>query len=116
MKKCVDPNWLSVQLLCWVTGRELSMRAVHHTTTIPRSRRDKAKLETVDVVLTTYGLMVRDWDDLAEVDWDVLVLDEAQNIKNPVAPTARATGRSSPSIAYALSGTQWKTSWTSCGH
>jgi hypothetical protein len=36
-----------------------------------------------NVVLTTYGLLVRDGQDLAKVDWNVLTLDEAQAIKNP---------------------------------
>lgn len=69
------------------------------------SRRDKGRLEEVDVVLTTYGLMVRDWDDLAEIDWDVLVLDEAQNIKNPDAQRARAARTLIAKHRIALSGT-----------
>ncbi|MDJ0789225.1 MAG: SNF2-related protein [Myxococcota bacterium] len=46
-----------------------------------------------DVTLTSYALLRRDREILAEVDWATFVLDEAQTIKNPdsqVADAARA--------------------------
>ncbi|MFC7495683.1 MULTISPECIES: DEAD/DEAH box helicase [unclassified Nocardioides] len=56
-------------------------------------------------VLTTYGTMQRDAERLASVDWDLVVADEAQHIKNPRTSTARAL-RSIPSRArVALTGT-----------
>lgn len=43
----------------------------------------------VDVALTTYGMLLRaPW--LREVEWDLVVLDEAQAIKNPSARQTRA--------------------------
>jgi SNF2 family DNA or RNA helicase len=38
----------------------------------------------VDVVLTSYALLSRDRETLEQVHWPGVVLDEAQNIKNPV--------------------------------
>lgn len=56
-------------------------------------------------VLTTYGTMQRDAARLAEVDWDLVVADEAQHVKNPRTSTARAL-RTIPSRArVALTGT-----------
>jgi len=57
------------------------------------------------VAVTTYGLLRRDADLLAEVDWDVVVLDEAQQIKNPAARTARAARRLTAASRVALTGT-----------
>lgn len=56
-------------------------------------------------VLTTYGTMRRDAKLLAEVEWDLVVADEAQHVKNPQSSTARAL-RTIPSRArVALTGT-----------
>jgi superfamily II DNA or RNA helicase len=56
-------------------------------------------------VLTTYGTMRRDAETLAGVDWDLVVADEAQHVKNARSSTARAL-RSIPSRGrVALTGT-----------
>ncbi|MCD4532950.1 DEAD/DEAH box helicase [Nocardioides sp. cx-169] len=56
-------------------------------------------------VLTTYGTMRVDQAALGEVDWDLVVADEAQHVKNPQSSTARAL-RAIPSRArVALTGT-----------
>jgi hypothetical protein len=52
--------------------------------------RDPRALDGADVVITTYGLLVRDREVLAERQWDVVALDEAQAIKNPESQRARA--------------------------
>ncbi|HHO53761.1 MAG TPA: DEAD/DEAH box helicase, partial [Deltaproteobacteria bacterium] len=62
-------------------------------------------LEDVDVVLTTYGLLVRDADLLSEHPWDVVALDEAQSIKNPDSQRARAARRLVARHRVALTGT-----------
>ncbi|HEX9530876.1 MAG TPA: DEAD/DEAH box helicase, partial [Acidimicrobiales bacterium] len=46
-----------------------------------------------NIVLTTYGTAVRDMDALAKIEWDHVVIDEAQAIKNPVSETAQALRR-----------------------
>lgn len=49
-----------------------------------REKEGKQKLETVDLTITTYGLLTRfSW--ISTVAWNLVVLDEAQAIKNPAA-------------------------------
>ncbi|NVJ27963.1 DEAD/DEAH box helicase [Myxococcus sp. AM011] len=57
------------------------------------------------LVLTTYGLLRRDAELLAKVDWATVVLDEAQNIKNSASATARAARALRASERFALTGT-----------
>ena len=57
------------------------------------------------VVLTTYALALRDKDDFLTVAWGDLILDEAQNIKNPfISQTAGIMQLSAP-CRLALTGT-----------
>ncbi len=57
------------------------------------------------LVVTSYGLLRRDADLLSKVDWSLVVLDEAQNIKNSASATARAARSLSASHRFALTGT-----------
>jgi non-specific serine/threonine protein kinase len=58
----------------------------------------------VDVVLTTYGMLLRQsW--LLDRDWQLAVLDEAQAIKNPAARQTRAVKRLKARARIALTGT-----------
>ena len=58
-----------------------------------------------DVVITTYGLVRRDVDTLSEVMWSDVILDEAQNIKNPEAKQTRAVRSLGAYNRCALTGT-----------
>ena len=58
-----------------------------------------------DLVITTYSLAARDRDDLAAVGWRRVVLDEAQNIKNPAAKQTRAIRSLDAPQRLALTGT-----------
>jgi superfamily II DNA or RNA helicase len=60
---------------------------------------------TADVTLTTYALLRIDEAELAAVKWDAVVLDEAQNIKNPDSQAARAAYAIPAEFRLALSGT-----------
>jgi non-specific serine/threonine protein kinase len=61
-------------------------------------------LAGADVVITTYGQVPRlPW--LDEVEWTLLVLDEAQAIKNPAAKQAQAVKRLRSRARVALTGT-----------
>jgi superfamily II DNA or RNA helicase len=61
-------------------------------------------LRDIDLVITTYGQVPRlPW--LGEAEWDLLVLDEAQAIKNPGAKQARAVKRLRGRARVALTGT-----------
>ena len=58
-----------------------------------------------DVVLTTYALLPRDETTLSQVKWNAVVLDEAQNIKNPEAKQSRSAHRLGAGFRVALTGT-----------
>jgi superfamily II DNA or RNA helicase len=57
------------------------------------------------VTLTTYALLRRDAAPLAAVPWELVVLDEAQAIKNPNSQTARAAFALRAERRVALTGT-----------
>ncbi|HET9932218.1 MAG TPA: DEAD/DEAH box helicase, partial [Polyangiaceae bacterium] len=61
--------------------------------------------EHADVTLTTYSVLRLDIERLAELDWDIIVLDEAQAIKNAESQTARAAFQLKGEFRVALSGT-----------
>ena len=50
----------------------------------------KKALKDVDLVLTSYGLLHRDSELLESLDWQGVVIDEAQAIKNPSAKQSMA--------------------------
>ncbi|HVK24596.1 MAG TPA: DEAD/DEAH box helicase, partial [Actinokineospora sp.] len=58
-----------------------------------------------DLVITTYALAARDAAELAELTWDRIVLDEAQNIKNSASRQAQAIRSLSARHRVALTGT-----------
>jgi len=63
------------------------------------------ELEDADVVITSYALLRRDEELLAKLDLTYAILDEAQNIKNPLSATARAAKRLKSQRRLALTGT-----------
>lgn len=58
-----------------------------------------------DVVFTTYGIIRRDWEQLKKIQFEYLILDEAQNIKNPESVGAMAAKNLNAFHRIALSGT-----------
>ena len=58
-----------------------------------------------DLVLTTYGVVRSDAEQLAESGFDLVVADEAQNIKNPRSRSARAMRLLQGRARFALTGT-----------
>jgi SNF2 family DNA or RNA helicase len=58
-----------------------------------------------DLLLTTYATATRDVEALAAVQWDRVVLDEAQHIKNSASEVARAVRRIPARNRIALTGT-----------
>lgn len=82
-----------------------SLRVVpHFGAERARSAADFAR-EPRALMMTTYGLLRRDAALLATVEWAVVVLDEAQNIKNSASSTARAARALPASQRFALTGT-----------
>ena len=61
--------------------------------------------QDADLILTTYGTMQRDAALLAKMSWRGVVMDEAQNIKNPDTQQARAARRLKAPCRIALTGT-----------
>jgi SNF2 family DNA or RNA helicase len=59
----------------------------------------------VDMVLTSYALARQDAEFLQPVDWLGVVLDEAQNIKNPGAKQTQAIRQLKAGFRFALTGT-----------
>jgi superfamily II DNA or RNA helicase len=58
-----------------------------------------------DLIVTSYGLMRRDIDELREKQFDYVVLDEAQAIKNPSSQSAKAARLLKAEHHLALTGT-----------
>ena len=58
-----------------------------------------------EVVLVTYGVVLRDSETLAEVGWGLMVADEAQHAKNPLSRTARELRAIPAPARIALTGT-----------
>ena len=68
----------------------------------------KAFLEAVkkhDLIVTSYSLLHRDIKSLQSVSWQIIVLDEAQNVKNPEAKQSKAVRELEATFRIALTGT-----------
>ncbi len=78
---------------------------VHHGSGRARGDEFAAAAQQHDVVISTYGLARRDVDDMTQVQWSSVFLDEAQNIKNPSAKQTQAVRKLSAANRVALTGT-----------
>jgi SNF2 family DNA or RNA helicase len=58
-----------------------------------------------DVVVTSYDIMVRDEHMMRAISWNVVALDEAQNIKNPEAQRTLSSKRLKRRVSIAITGT-----------
>jgi SNF2 family DNA or RNA helicase/intein/homing endonuclease len=58
-----------------------------------------------DIVITTYALALRDKEHLSLIDWEYVVVDEAQNIKNESAKQTQAIKSINGTHKIALTGT-----------
>ena len=65
----------------------------------------KRRLQKTDLILTTYDILRRDLEKLKKEKFDMLVIDEAQKIKNPFAATTLAVKSIKTKFKMALSGT-----------
>src|SRR5699024_4050501 len=80
---------------------ELKLLILHGS----KRREHYAKIVEHDVVLTTYPLLPRDHAYLVEEHFSLLVLDEAQAIKNSKSQAARVTRKIHASRRLAMTGT-----------
>ncbi len=65
----------------------------------------RLRTKGVDLVITTYGTLRRDLEKFKARRWGALIIDEAQNIKNPSTAQARAVKALKADCRVALSGT-----------
>lgn len=63
------------------------------------------KAEQHDLVMTSYAVAMRDEDDIVPISWDVITLDEAQNIKNTISKQTQVIRKISAKHRIALTGT-----------
>lgn len=108
----------TIQALCVLRGRSLVVcpRSVIHNWTkeIERFRPDlrvslyhgpTRSITDADITLTTYATLRNDVDALCAIEWDCVVLDEAQAIKNPDSQVTRAAYALNGGFRLSLSGT-----------
>ena len=77
----------------------------HHGRERLRGDALRERLAVTDLIVTTYATGTRDIDELSGYDWQRVVLDEAQAIKNSLSRTAKATRRLRAAHRVALTGT-----------
>lgn len=77
----------------------------HHGRERLRGEQLGEHLSDVDLVVTTYGTAARDIEELEEIEWRRVVLDEAQTIKNSLSQSAKVARRLHTDHRVALTGT-----------
>jgi superfamily II DNA or RNA helicase len=78
---------------------------VHHGSGRARGAELARAASDASIIITSYALLARDADALAAIDWRMVVLDEAQNIKHPGTQHATAARRLRAPARIALTGT-----------
>ncbi len=71
----------------------------------PDRKPEALRLPGQRAIVTTYTVLARDIDGLASMDWETVILDEAQYIKAAATQYARAAKRLSARTRIALTGT-----------
>ncbi len=78
---------------------------VHHGQNRLGGKEFENEVGNYDVVISTYALALRDIELLSSINWHCIALDEAQNIKNPVAKQTKAIKQLKANYRVALTGT-----------
>ncbi|CAD5968443.1 DEAD/DEAH box helicase [Planktothrix agardhii] len=78
---------------------------VHHGDKRAKGNNFAKVIQDKNLVITSYPLTFRDQKELQGVTWQGLVLDEAQNIKNPDAKQSKTVRNINASFKIALTGT-----------
>ncbi|MDR2162306.1 MAG: DEAD/DEAH box helicase, partial [Desulfovibrio sp.] len=98
MPTSVLPNWEREAARFVPELRTLTIYGAHREAMFKEIRKSH-------LVLTTYALLRRDLEELRKYDFNAVILDEAQNIKNPNTITARSVRHINADIRLCLSGT-----------
>jgi SNF2 family DNA or RNA helicase len=77
----------------------------YHGDKRPKGRAFVEAVKKYDLAITSYSLLHRDVKSLQAVSWQGIVLDEAQNIKNPDAKQSQAVRQLEATFRIALTGT-----------
>ncbi len=83
----------------------LSVLVHHGMRRIKKPEVFKEEAKMTDLVLTGFPLLHRDFEILNQIKWSAIVLDEAQNIKNPGTKQAKAARALDANYRVALTGT-----------
>ena len=67
--------------------------------------REKKNFDDINIIITTYGTLRSDIKLMLEIDFDYVVLDESQAIKNPQSKVTKAAGLLNAKNRLCLSGT-----------
>jgi len=78
---------------------------VHHGEKRSKGKDFARTIRDLDLIVTSYSLAFRDEKELASVEWQAVVLDEAQNIKNPGSKQSQAVRQLQTALRIALTGT-----------
>jgi SNF2 family DNA or RNA helicase len=78
---------------------------VHHGVDREKTAAFKRGVAKHAIVVTSYALLARDFETLREIQWGGVILDEAQNVKNPQTLQARAARALEAGYRIALTGT-----------
>ena len=78
---------------------------IHHGSQRDRGKSFVKQAEDKQLVITSYSLVQRDLKTLSRIEWQGIVLDEAQNIKNPTAKQSQAVREIPAGFRIALTGT-----------
>lgn len=85
-------------------GPELTT-LVYHGDKRPKGATFVKQVQKINLVITSYTLVYRDLKELKRVEWQGVVLDEAQNIKNSDAKQSKAVREVESDFRIALTGT-----------
>ncbi|MEO0869317.1 MAG: DEAD/DEAH box helicase, partial [Cyanobacteria bacterium J06642_11] len=78
---------------------------IYHGEKRPKGATFVKRAQVTNLIITSYTLVYRDLKELKKVDWQGLVLDEAQNIKNSDAKQSKAVRELESDFRIALTGT-----------
>ena len=90
----------------WI--RELQRFAPSLTPLLYREGDRRERLNSLkpgDIVVSSYAIALRDKSELSDIDWNILVCDEAQALKNSQSKTAKAVSELRSNWTIALTGT-----------